>query len=67
MIFFKDIVANETLRNDINNDFERLAPIVFHYERDTERSKQITKELRKFYFDDKPIDNTTVASLAEVI
>ena len=40
---------------DLNKNWEKLAPISFLYERDTERSKYISRELFKFYFHDKPI------------
>lgn len=61
-----DVIYNPKLLQDINNDFERIAPIAFIYERGTDNSKLISKELKKFYFQDKPLDNSSLGALAQV-
>ncbi|KAK5649724.1 hypothetical protein RI129_000753 [Pyrocoelia pectoralis] len=43
------IVANETLLEEMDKEFERVAPIAFLYERDTEHSRHISRKLREFY------------------
>ncbi|KAB0802381.1 hypothetical protein PPYR_04567 [Photinus pyralis] len=43
------IVGNDTLLEEMDREFERVAPIAFLYERDTERSKTISENLREFY------------------
>lgn len=58
--------GNNTYFDQLNNNWERLAPILFLYERETPRSKQISKELREFYFKDQPISVDTVDGLAQL-
>lgn len=62
-----DVVENSTWQEEMNRDFERVFPIAFIYERDTERSKQISRQLKKYYFDDKNITPALVTPLAQVI
>lgn len=50
----------------LDKQFEKYAPISFQYERDTENSKTISKELRKFYFGTKSIDNSSLPQLAQL-
>ncbi|CAG2058795.1 unnamed protein product [Timema podura] len=57
------ILANESWYEDMNNDYERIYPIAFMYERNTPRSRYITNELRKFYLNNEPIVNTTYNGL----
>nr|CAD7594782.1 unnamed protein product [Timema genevievae] len=57
------VLANESWYEDMNNDYERIYPIAFMYERNTPRSRYITNELRKFYLNNEPIVNTTYNGL----
>ncbi|XP_053989961.1 carboxylic ester hydrolase-like, partial [Hylaeus volcanicus] len=57
---------NGTLYKELNDNWNRLAPIIFYYERDTPRSNYISNELRKFYFGDEPIDTDTIEALSRV-
>lgn len=50
----------------MNKNFEKVAPIAFIYDRDTENSKTISKSLKNFYFADLAIDNATLGNLARV-
>ncbi|XP_011690504.1 PREDICTED: esterase FE4-like [Wasmannia auropunctata] len=59
-------LGNDSILNDLNNDWYRLAPINFMYERDTPRSRHISTELRQFYFGDKPIGPETYDGLAHI-
>ncbi|XP_077282138.1 esterase E4-like [Temnothorax americanus] len=59
-------LGNDSYVDDLNNDWYRLAPINFAYERDTPRSRYISTELRRFYFDDKPIGPDTYDGLAHI-
>nr|XP_023027102.1 esterase FE4-like [Leptinotarsa decemlineata] len=61
-----EIIGNETLEKEMNDDFEKVAPIAFGYERNSDRSKQISRVLRKFYFDDKKIDESQLNYLSEL-
>lgn len=60
------IVHNQTLVKEMNANFEKYAPIALGYERETDLSKQVSKALKTFYFQDKPLDKTQVAALAQV-
>lgn len=52
---------------EINTNFEKVAPIAFGYERDTDFSKQVSKSIKTFYLQDKPLDKSQIAALAQVI
>nr|QIK02109.1 carboxylesterase 9 [Holotrichia parallela] len=61
-----DIVSNETVLAELDKEFEKWAPIVFMYERNSENSKVISKDLRSFYFSDKSIDKSSLPALAQL-
>ncbi|XP_046396536.1 juvenile hormone esterase-like [Ischnura elegans] len=46
----KQILANDTVLADLSQNFERLAPILFYYERDTPSSQRKSRKLHGFYF-----------------
>lgn len=50
----------------MNTNFEKVAPIAFGYERDTDLSKQVSKAIKTFYLQDKPLDKSQIAALAQV-
>lgn len=60
------LIANSSFLEALDKEFEKYAPISFQYERNTENSKTISKELRKFYFGTKPIDNSSLPQLAQL-
>lgn len=60
------ILGNETLRASLDEQFEKYAPVCFQYERDTDNSRNISRALRKFYFGNRAIDNSTLTNLAEI-
>ncbi|KAF5277168.1 hypothetical protein FQR65_LT03874 [Abscondita terminalis] len=47
-------------------DMEKYPPISSVYDKDVENTKTISKELKKFYFEDKPIDNSSIAELVNL-
>ncbi|XP_076180102.1 esterase E4-like [Ptiloglossa arizonensis] len=51
---------------DLNDNWYRIAPINFLYERGTPRSRYISQQLRQFYFNDRPIDSSNNAGLAHI-
>ncbi|KAF5303743.1 hypothetical protein FQR65_LT18959 [Abscondita terminalis] len=57
------LMRNPEMVKEINDDFERIAPISFLYERNTPKSKYISGELRKHFLGNGPIDNSTVEGL----
>ncbi|XP_051164874.1 uncharacterized protein LOC127283823 [Leptopilina boulardi] len=52
--------------NERNDNWEYIAPISFSYERNSSRSKYISKELRKFYLNDLPISLDNINGLGEI-
>ncbi|KAJ8983994.1 hypothetical protein NQ317_008699 [Molorchus minor] len=60
------VINNDTLLKEINSNFEKVAPIAFEYERNTDTSKAISKALKTFYFQDKPIDKSSLTPLAQL-
>lgn len=63
--FSTELIANATALESLEKEFEKYAPISFQYERDSQNSRTISKELRKFYFGTKPVDNSSLPQLAQ--
>ncbi|RZC36118.1 COesterase domain containing protein, partial [Asbolus verrucosus] len=59
-------MSNATLLKKLNDNFEKYAPISFLYERGTEKSKQVSRAVRKFYFGDEPLSNASLKGLAKL-
>jgi hypothetical protein len=70
---FAAFYNDKKLMNDMIKNWDRLLPIVFHYDHLPEdRQKQISMELNEFYFKNEPFldtnrDNLTNVSLIEII
>ena len=47
--------GDDSIYRNLTEKWEHATPISFQYQRDTERSKQISREIRKFYFNDEPV------------
>ena len=58
--------GNFSLFNEWNTNWNEIAPISFLYERDTPRSKNISEELRKFYFSNQNVSLTNLQGMADV-
>lgn len=65
-IIFLALLSNVTYIEQFNREFDKLAPIVFLYEQNTDNSKIVSKGLKTTYFNDKPIDKTQITKLAQV-
>lgn len=65
-ILISEVINNETLRTEINENFDQVAPIAFCYERNTEFSKNVSSGLRQFYLNDQDIDHSKLDGLSEV-
>ncbi|KAM0730969.1 Esterase FE4 [Formica fusca] len=59
-------LGNNSILDDLNNDWYKIAPIAFIYERDTPRSRYISTELRQFYFGNQSIGPDTYDGLAHI-
>ncbi|XP_068985006.1 uncharacterized protein [Bombus flavifrons] len=65
------LYENATLRGnslypELNDNWNTLAPIIFMYERNTSRSNYVSRELRKFYFNDQPINSASYRKLGDI-
>ncbi|XP_064213592.1 esterase FE4 [Tribolium castaneum] len=59
------MLSNATLLQMLSDNFEKYAPICFIYERETPKSRQVSKGIRKFYFNDEPLTNDSFKGLAD--
>ncbi|XP_031343227.1 esterase E4-like [Photinus pyralis] len=56
---FKD----EKLIEELNSDFNRIAPLIFVYDQATYNTTGLSEKIRKFYLGDRPIDESSKAPL----
>nr|CAH7758728.1 unnamed protein product [Callosobruchus chinensis] len=60
------VVNNETLTKEMNEDWDRIAPIAFIYERGTNQSLKVSRAIRKFYLNDKPVSKSNREALGKI-
>ncbi|XP_049801202.1 juvenile hormone esterase-like [Schistocerca nitens] len=60
------VLANDSAAEEMTEHYEKIYPISFLYERNTESSHTISKNLRSFYLHDHPIANKTRNELGEL-
>ncbi|KAI7815485.1 carboxylesterase, partial [Rhyzopertha dominica] len=53
------IYSKPSLIQELNDDFDKIAPITLFYGRTSEDVEYITKKVREYYFGDRQIDNST--------
>ncbi|XP_058809537.1 esterase FE4-like, partial [Phymastichus coffea] len=58
--------GNNSYFEDLNREWERVAPISFQYDRTGEQSLNASRELRKFYFGNEPISIKNADKLAQI-
>ncbi|XP_014217723.1 esterase E4-like [Copidosoma floridanum] len=58
--------GNDSMFRDLNDRWEKLAPINFYYERGGDRSKEISRKLREFYLQGKPVGADSSEGLAHL-
>ncbi|XP_063220824.1 esterase E4-like [Bacillus rossius redtenbacheri] len=61
-----DVLWNSTLTEDMDRNFDRVAPISYMYERGTENSRRISQGLRQFYLGDQPLSNASDTGLGHL-
>jgi len=61
-----EVTTNKTLLEQLDKEFDKYAPIAFMYERDSDNSKAISKEIRQFYFQDAKINEDSLPKLSEL-
>ncbi|KAL3273416.1 hypothetical protein HHI36_014861 [Cryptolaemus montrouzieri] len=62
-----EMVKNPRMLKYLDENWEKIAPIIFLYERDTQQSKMISRGLRSFYFGGKKLDSTILHPLAQLV
>lgn len=65
---FVGVIQSEKLTSQLDSDFETIAPITFNFRNwfPKENLKQIARELRQYYFGDKPINKETLKNLTNL-
>lgn len=58
--------GNNSMFDDLNEEWDRLAPINFLYERGTNHSKEISRKLKEHYLHGKPASIENSEGLARV-
>ncbi|KAK9692517.1 Carboxylesterase family [Popillia japonica] len=53
-------IRRQEVLDRLSNDYKRVLPIIFSYERETNRSNEISTSLKRFYFGDGNLENTTI-------
>ncbi|KAG5891221.1 hypothetical protein JTB14_036137 [Gonioctena quinquepunctata] len=61
-----DIIDDDSLTEEFNEDYERIAPIAFNYEKNTEHSRKVTRAIESFYLHDRPVDESQLENLAKI-
>lgn len=60
------LYGNPHLVEELNDDFNRIAPISLEYDQTAMNVDYCTEKIRKFYFGDNKIDNSSVAKVVDV-
>jgi hypothetical protein len=60
------LVANASLLQALSDNFEVYAPVCLIYERNTDKSKEVSAASRTFYLGDEPLSNASLPGLANV-
>jgi carboxylesterase type B len=60
------LVANASLLQELSDNFEVYAPVCFIYERNTDKSKEVSAASRTFYLGDEPLSNASLPGLANL-
>ncbi|KAK5641618.1 hypothetical protein RI129_010165 [Pyrocoelia pectoralis] len=61
-----NLLENVTWLKEMDEYFEKVAPISFIYERNTENSKHISRELREFYLGDDPLTEKSLPQIGKL-
>ncbi|XP_076231555.1 esterase E4-like [Calliopsis andreniformis] len=65
-LYEESVKLNGTAYRELDSNWTTIAPIVFQYPGNTPRSNYISRELRRFYFQNQPINSATKTQLAHV-
>ncbi|KAF2902649.1 hypothetical protein ILUMI_03534 [Ignelater luminosus] len=57
--------SDANLLEELNKNFDKLAPIIFMYE-DNPKKDEVSKKIRNYYFGDKNIDDSTKGELTNL-
>jgi hypothetical protein len=67
IVFPTAIFKSEKLVKELNEKWEELFPITFEYVHESALLKEdITKKVRKFYLDNKPVSQATFKNISNV-
>nr|CAD7198129.1 unnamed protein product [Timema douglasi] len=60
------IFAKDNLVQDLDREFDRVAPISMFYGETSLKTEEVSQRIRDFYFGDKPINNDTLHSVVDM-
>lgn len=67
MDLLSDVLDNSTLTEELNRNFDKLAPMIFGYRSKSQtEAKKITNSFKEFYFKNQPITKDSLPELAQV-
>ncbi|KAL3273420.1 hypothetical protein HHI36_014864 [Cryptolaemus montrouzieri] len=61
-----EIITKPEMLSQLDKNWEKLAPITFLYERDTDRSKSISRGLRSFYFGNQTLGKSVQVQMTNL-
>ncbi|KAL3273421.1 hypothetical protein HHI36_014865 [Cryptolaemus montrouzieri] len=61
-----ELIAKPEMLSQLDRNWEKLAPITFLYERDTDRSKSISRGLRSFYFGNQTLGKSVQVQMTNI-
>ncbi|KAL3273419.1 hypothetical protein HHI36_014863 [Cryptolaemus montrouzieri] len=61
-----EMIRDPEYLKQLDERWDTLSPLLFLYERDTKRSKEISRGLRSFYFGDKKLDSSVQLPLTHI-
>nr|CAD7404517.1 unnamed protein product [Timema cristinae] len=60
------IFAKDKLVQDLDREFDRIAPISMFYGETSLKTEEVSQRIRDFYFGDQPINNDTLHSVVDM-
>ncbi|KAJ8871621.1 hypothetical protein PR048_027948 [Dryococelus australis] len=60
------IFQDEKLLGELNDDFDRIAPMSLFYRNTSNKADEITRKVREYYFGEHPIDRNAVYEVVDV-
>nr|CAD7589752.1 unnamed protein product [Timema genevievae] len=66
-LYVMDVIANETLWDEYEETLERFVPNDLGYAWGSSQSVAVAKKIKKFYFNDRTLSNSSLSSLVDLV